>query len=73
MENLIIKTDVMVIITIFYISLNKSNEPAESISLQLQLTASAIYLRAHGLRFVPQYFITIFSRVWSNIIYLIKL
>lgn len=73
MENLIIKTDVMVIITIFYISLNKSNEPAESISLQLQLTASAIYLRAHGLRFVSQYFITIFSRVWSNIIYLIKL
>jgi len=64
MENLIIKTDVTVsIITIFYIAPNKSNELAESISLQLQLTASAIYLYAHGLRFVSQCFITIFSRV----------
>jgi len=40
--------NIVPIITIFYIALNKSNELAESISLQLQLTASAIYLRAHG-------------------------
>ena len=75
MENLIIKTDVTVsIITIFYIAPNKSNELAESISLQLQLTASTIYLYAHELsRFVSQCFITIFSRVWFNIIDLIKL
>lgn len=55
MENLIIKTDVTVsIITIFYTAPNKSNEPAELISLQLRLTTSAIYLHAHGLRFVSQ-------------------
>lgn len=64
MENLIIKTDITVpIITIFYVAPNKSNESAESISLQLQLTASAIYLLAHKLRFVSQYIITIFSHV----------
>jgi len=41
--------NIVPIITVFYIALNKSNELAESISLQLQLTTSAIYLRAHGL------------------------
>lgn len=53
------------IITIFYITPNKWNEPAESISLQLQLTASSIYLRARTgtLGFISHYFITIFGHV----------